>query len=166
MTGSDLNSVYGFSDQTTMWARQRESQALPMLRRRPRDRRLPGSAHDRRIKRAAVAQKTLWFALALPTHAEMRAYSGALARPVVPVFCGFGSGADDLIIQSYGEARDGATHSIAVGLPVFLRGRAGFPTGGIPVVCVLGARDDITASQLDIRVHLRPGMFLSRSKWL
>ena len=103
MTGSDLNSVCGSSDQTTMRAQLRLSQARSIVARERRDRRLPGSSRSRRIKRAAAAQKTLWFALALPTHAEMRACPDTLARPVVPVFCGLGSGADDLIIQSYME---------------------------------------------------------------
>lgn len=88
----------------------------------------------------------------------MRVCPDTPERSVVPVFCGLGSGADDLIIQSYVRARDGATHSIAQGLPVFLRELAGFPTRGVPVLRVLGARDDITASQLDLRVRLRPGI--------
>ena len=125
---------------------------------------MSGSSHSRRIKRAAAAQKTLGFALAPPIHEELGACRDTLSRSVVPVFCGFGSGADDLIIQSYSDARDGATHSNALGLPVFLRERAGLPCG-IPVVSVLGAQDDIAASQLGVRVHLRPGIFLSKLKW-
>ena len=74
-----------------------------MLARERRDRRLSGSSHSRRIERATAAQKTLWFALSPPIHAEVRACPDALSRSVVPVFCGLGSGADDLIIQSYRE---------------------------------------------------------------
>ena len=74
-----------------------------MLRRKRRDRRLSGSSHSRRIKRATAAQKTLWFALAPPIHEELRACPDAPARSVVPVIGGLGPGADDLIIQSYVE---------------------------------------------------------------
>jgi hypothetical protein len=79
-------------------------QALSILTLARWDRRLSGSSHSRHIpdalrergRDAAAAQKTIRFALTPPTHAEMRACPGALARPVVPVFCGLGPGADDL----------------------------------------------------------------------
>ena len=52
-----------------------------------------------------------------------------------------------------------------VGLACLPTRTCGLPASGVPVLRVLGPRDDIAASQLGLRVRLRPGMFLSRSKW-
>ena len=61
------------------------------------------------------------------------------------------------------KARDGALHSNAAGLPVFLR-ECGASTG-IPLTYVLGVQDDTAASQLGLRSRLRPGRFLSILMW-
>ena len=100
MTGSDFNSVCGSSDQTTMRGSiegESGSAAVDALASRC----LSGSSHSCRIKRATAAQKLLWLALAPPIQLELGACPDALSRSVVPVFCGLGSGAEYLIIQSY-----------------------------------------------------------------